>query len=67
MIINGGTTINGMLIVEAARAGQFVDPVSFQALMRFDPQGDRLAISSIGGTATGWPDVALELCPGSPT
>ncbi|HEY4266046.1 MAG TPA: hypothetical protein VGM72_12065, partial [Micropepsaceae bacterium] len=66
-ITNGGTTINGMLIVEAARAGQFVDPVSFQALMLFDPMGDKLGISSIGGAAASWPDVTLELCPGSRT
>jgi hypothetical protein len=32
----------------AARAGQFVDPVSFQALMLFDPMGDKLAISPPG-------------------
>src|SRR5258705_9687382 len=62
-VTRGGTTINGMLIIETARAGQFVDPVSFQALMLFDPMGDRLAISSIGGAATGWPDVRLDLCP----
>jgi hypothetical protein len=64
-IVNGGTTINGMLIVENARAGQFLDPMSLQALMLFDPQGDKLGISSIGGAATGWPDVTLDLCPGS--
>jgi hypothetical protein len=64
-ITRDGTTINGLLIIEAARAGQFVDPVSFQALMLFDPMGDKLGISSIGGAATGWPDVTLDLCPGS--
>ena len=58
-----GTTVNGMLIVNAARAGQFVDPTSFQALMLFDPMGDKLGISSIGGVATGWPDVVLDRCP----
>jgi hypothetical protein len=64
-IVNGATTIDGSLIVEAARAGQFVDPMSFQALMLFDPMENKLAISSIGGVANGWPDVTLELCPGS--
>jgi len=64
-VTNGNTTINGMLIVNAARAGQFVDPMSFQALMLFDPQGDKLGISSIGGAAAGWPDVTLDICPGS--
>jgi hypothetical protein len=33
--------------------------------MLFDPQGDKLGISSIGGAATGWPDVTLDICPGS--
>jgi hypothetical protein len=64
-IINGNTTINGMLIVNAARAGQFIDPMSLQTLMLFDPQGDRLGISPIGGPAAGWPEMTLELCPGS--
>jgi hypothetical protein len=64
-ITNGGTTISGLLIVEGSRAGQFLDPMSLQALMLFDPQGDKLSISSIGGAATGWADVTLDLCPGS--
>jgi hypothetical protein len=34
--------------------------------MLFDPQdGSRLSISAIGAPALGWPDVMLELCPGS--
>lgn len=64
-VVNGTTTINGMLIVNAARAGQFIDPMTLQPLMLFDPQGNKLGISSIGGPAAGWPDVTLELCPGS--
>lgn len=63
-ITNGATTINGALIIGNARAGQFVDPVSFQALMLFDPMDDKLAISSIGGAAAGMPDVTLERCRG---
>jgi hypothetical protein len=66
-VVNGGTTISGMLVVDNSRAGQFLDPASFQALMLFDPQGDKLSISSIGGAATGWADVTLDLCPGSRT
>jgi hypothetical protein len=62
-VTKDGTSINGSLIIDAARAGQFVDPVSFQALMLFDPMGETLAISSIGGAATGWPDVTLARCP----
>jgi hypothetical protein len=62
-VVNGGTTINGALIIENARTGQFVDPASFQAYMLFDPMGDKLGIASIGGPASGWPDVTLEKCP----
>lgn len=63
-IVNQGKTINGMLIVENARAGQFVDPVSFQAWMLFDPMDNKLAISALGGPAAGFPDVTLEKCTG---
>ena len=64
-IVNGATTVNGMLIVDNSRAGQFVDPMSFQILMLFDPQDNgKLGISSLGGAATGWPDVTLEKCTG---
>ena len=62
-ITNGGTAINGTLIIGNARLGQFVDPVSFQTFMLFDPMDAKLAISSIGGPAAGWPDVTLERCP----
>jgi len=64
-VVNGSTTVNGMLIVDNSRAGQFVDPMSFQILMLFDPQDNgKLGISSLGGPATGWPDVTLEKCSG---
>lgn len=64
-ITNGATRIEGLLIVAGSRAGQFVDPVSHEPLMLFDPQGERLGISAIGGVARGWPDVTLELCQGT--
>jgi hypothetical protein len=65
-ITNAGTTINGVVIVNGSREGQFIDPMSLQALMLFDPKdGDTLNISALGGPAAGWPDVTLELCPGS--
>jgi len=65
-ITNAGLTISGQLIVNGSREGQFINPKTDQAIMLFDPQnGDRLGISAIGAPALGWPDVTLELCPGS--
>ncbi len=65
-IANGGTTIAGQLVLNGARAGQFVNPATDRVVMLFDPQeGGKLGISAIGAPALGWPDVALELCPGS--
>jgi hypothetical protein len=65
-ITNAGVTISGLLVLNGARAGQFVDPTSDKAILLFDPQnGDKLNISGVGAPALGWPDVTLELCPGS--
>jgi len=64
-IINAGTTISGQLVLNGARAGQFVNPMTDGAIMLFDPQQNKLGISAIGAPALGWPDVTLELCPGS--
>jgi len=64
-ITNAGTTISGQLVLNGARAGQFINPATDGAIMLFDPQANRLGISAIGAPALGWPDVTLELCPGS--
>ena len=64
-IANAGTTISGQLVLNGARAGQFIDPVADRVIMLFDPQETKLGILPIGAPALGWPDVALELCPGS--
>lgn len=65
-ITNSGVTISGELILVGSRLGQFINPMSDKVIMLFDPQdGAKLSISSIGEPALGWPDVTLELCPGS--
>jgi hypothetical protein len=65
-ITNAGTTMSGQLVLNGARAGQFIDPATDRAIMLFEPQnGEKLNISGIGGPALGWPDATLELCPGS--
>ena len=61
-----GVTIAGQLITAGAREGQFIDPKTDKAIMLFDPQeGGKMGLSAIGAPALGWPDVTLELCPGS--
>lgn len=65
-IVNSGTTISGELILNGSREGQFINPMTDKVIMLFDPQdGNKLSISAIGAPALGWPDVTLELCPGS--
>jgi hypothetical protein len=65
-ISNAGVTISGQLVLNGARAGQFINPTTDGAIMLFDPQrGEKLGISAVGAPALGWPDVTLELCPGS--
>jgi hypothetical protein len=65
-VVNSGKTISGEVIVNGSREGQFINPETDKAIMLFDPQnGDKLGISAIGDPAIGWPDVTLELCPGS--
>jgi hypothetical protein len=65
-VINAGVTIAGQFILVGAREGQFIDPKTDKAIMLFDPQeGGKMGTSAIGAPALGWPDAALELCPGS--
>jgi hypothetical protein len=65
-VVNKGVTIPGQLIVAGPREGQFIDAKSDKAIALFDPMdGTKLSFSPIGAPATGWPDVTLELCPGS--
>lgn len=65
-ITNAGTVINGQAIIEGPREGQFINPMTDKVILIFEPQaGDRLSFSALGPPATGWPDVTLDLCPGS--
>ncbi len=64
-VVNAGVTISGQLIVNGSREGQFIDPKTDNAIMLFAPDNDKLSISAIGEPAKGWPDVTLDLCPGS--
>lgn len=64
-VANAGVTISGQLVLNGARAGQFIDPTSDMVILLFDPQDGKLTISALRAPAVGWPDAALELCPGS--
>jgi hypothetical protein len=64
-VTNSGTTIAGHLIVVGAREGQFVDGNDRPIFLFENKPGDKLTFTPIGGPAASWPEVTLELCPGS--
>ena len=65
-VTNMGITVPGQLILSGAREGQFVDPMTDKAIFLFENKpGDKLDFFAIGAPALGWPEVTLELCPGS--
>ena len=64
-ITNQGTTINGQLIVVGAREGQFVDGNDRPIFLFENQPGEKLKFIPIGGPAVSWPEVTLELCPGT--
>jgi hypothetical protein len=64
-VTNSGTTITGQLIVVGAREGQFVDGNDRPIFLFENKPGDKLTFTPIGGPAASWPEVTLELCPGS--
>jgi hypothetical protein len=64
-VTNQGTTITGQLIVVGAREGQFVDGNDRPIFLFENKPGNQLTFIPIGGPAASWPEVTLELCPGS--
>ena len=68
-VANNGVTIQGLAIIAGPREGQFINPASDQIIMIFEPQadGNKIGFSALGAPTTGWPDVTLELCPGTRT
>lgn len=64
--VNAGTTVPGQAILAGAREGQVVNPMTDKAIFLLEPQpGDKLHVIPIGEPALSWPEVVLELCPGS--
>jgi hypothetical protein len=65
-VTNSGIVINGQLIISGPREGQLIDPKTDKVVMIFEPQGgNKMSLSALGPPAIGWPDVTLDLCPGS--
>ncbi len=65
-LTNAGMTISGQLVIAGAREGQFVNPVTDKAIFLFESKpNDKLTFTAIGEPAAGWPEVTLELCPGT--
>jgi hypothetical protein len=64
-VTNAGMTINGLLIINGPRVGQLIDAKTDKVIFIFDPKDDKMDISALGPPAIGWPDVTLDLCPGS--
>jgi hypothetical protein len=63
---NAGATVNGKLILSGAREGQVVNPTDDKAMALVEPlEGDKLHVIPLTGPAAGWPEVTLDLCPGS--
>jgi hypothetical protein len=64
-VTNDGKTITGLLIINGPRVGQLIDAKTDKVIFIFDPKDDKMDISALGPPAIGWPDVMLDLCPGS--
>ena len=65
-VTNAGVTISGQLVMAGAREGQFVNPTTDKAIFLFESKpNDKLTFTAIGEPAAGWPEVTLELCPGT--
>jgi hypothetical protein len=65
-VTNAGTTISGQLIMAGAREGQFINTTTDRAIFLFESKtNESLTFTAIGEPATGWPEVTLELCPGT--
>jgi len=65
-VVNSGMTVNGTLILAGAREGQVVNPMTDKMMFILEPQDDgKLHVIPLGEPALGWPEVVLDLCPGS--
>jgi len=65
-VVNMGKTVEGTLILAGAREGQVVNPMTDKMMFLLEPQdGDKLHVMAMGEPVLGWPEVILDLCPGT--
>jgi hypothetical protein len=65
-VSNMGQVINGQIIIQGPRIGQLINPESDMMLFLYDTKpGDKLIFSPLTGHVAGWPEVTVDLCPGS--
>jgi hypothetical protein len=67
-VVNAGMTIEGTFILAGAREGQVVNPMTDKMIFLLEPQeGNKLHVMPLGEPvlALNWPEVVLDLCPGS--
>jgi hypothetical protein len=65
-VVNAGMTIAGTFILAGAREGQVVNPMTDKMIFLLEPQdGNKLKVMPLGEPVLSWPEVVLDLCPGS--
>jgi len=65
-VTNKGKAVEGTLILAGAREGQIVNPMTDKMMFLLEPQdGDKLHVMAMGEPVLGWPEVVLDLCPGT--
>jgi hypothetical protein len=61
-----GQTVKGQIIIQGPREGQFVNTTNDMVVFLFDTKaGPKLAFAAMGPPVIGWPEMTVELCPGS--
>src|SRR5262249_28157958 len=61
-----GKTITGQSIIQGPRIGQIIEPESDMMMFLYDTKpGDKLVFTPLTGPVAGWPEVIVDLCPGS--
>jgi len=65
-ILRDGVIVKGQLIVAGPRIGQFINFDTDMVVFIFDTKpGNKMVWTAMGAPVLGWPDVNVELCPGT--
>ena len=65
MLNNAGMTFEGNLVIEGARRGQVVSPTDDRAMFLVDTPGGKVRVIPMALDYRSWPEIILELCPGT--